>query len=444
MNSPSSRSILFVVAVAASLIFGSGCGASSPAQVASQSASNSSSAPAPAPTANLRSPSSAILQSAKSYTTVGPLVALQQADIAAERDGRVVKIAVEIGDHVQKGQVLALLDDSMQRASRDAQKARVASLQAQVLDWQAEQKSVEADLRRADTMRADKIISQESWEHVKYKLDETVAEVARHRADETVAEDELEAANLQLEKSRIVAPFAGVVGRSSVRIAQQVKEGDVLFWITAVAPLRILFTVPESEMAAFTNGAALLLTTPDYPKPSSASSYFPRQPGCGSSQWQRTDYRYCRSSITAVEARHVHAGSSRAMNLSEALDAALPEIPRTRLARSRPPRLNPDLIVREDVMEGEPFVGVLERGKANYFRFPPAQWQLALLFDGVRSYEEIADLYNEQHGGEITAEDARAFADNMEEADFWYKTPQEKNLALSEKLISAAQPSRRT
>ena len=129
------------------------------------------------------------------------------------------------------------------------------------------------------------------------------------------------------------------------------------------------------------------------------------------------------------------------MNLSEALDAALPEIPRTRLARSRPPRLNPDLIVREDEMEGEPFVGVLERGKANYFRFPPAQWQLALLFDGVRSYEEIADLYNEQHGGEITAEDARAFADNMEEADFWYKTPQEKNLALSEKLI--AQRSRR-
>jgi putative peptide zinc metalloprotease protein len=129
------------------------------------------------------------------------------------------------------------------------------------------------------------------------------------------------------------------------------------------------------------------------------------------------------------------------MNLSEALDAALPEIPRTRLARSRPPRLNPDLIVREDVMEGEPFVGVLERGKANYFRFPPPQWQLALLFDGVRSYEEIADLYNEQQGGEISAEDARAFAENMEEADFWYKTPQEKNLALSEKLI--AQRSRR-
>ena len=225
------------VAVATGLMFGNS--ASLPAQVASQSAIHPSSASA--------STSSVILQNAKSYTTVGPLVAVQQADIAAERDGRIVSIAVEIGDHVQKGQVLALLDDSMLRASCDAQKARVDSLQAQTLDWEAEQKSVEADLHRANTMLADKIISQENWEHVKYKLDETVAEVARHRADETVAEDELKAANLQLEKSRIVAPFAGVVGRSSVRIAQQVKEGDVLFWITAVAPLRILFTVPMAQ-----------------------------------------------------------------------------------------------------------------------------------------------------------------------------------------------------
>ncbi len=42
------------------------------------------------------------------------------------------------------------------------------------------------------------------------------------------------------------------------------------------------------------------------------------------------------------------------MNLSEALDAALPEIPQARLTRSRPPRLDPDLIVREDVLDGEP------------------------------------------------------------------------------------------
>lgn len=48
-------------------------------------------------------------------------------------------------------------------------------------------------------------------------------------------------------------------------VANGVKKGDVLFWITAESPLRILFTVPDSAMAAFPAGALLTLTTPSYP-----------------------------------------------------------------------------------------------------------------------------------------------------------------------------------
>ena len=205
------------------------------------------------------------IKDTRRFTTTGPLVAVQQADVAAERDGRVVRIAVEIGDHVRQGQLLAALDDRTLRVACAQKKAHIASLQNQVIEWQAELKSGEADLRRATIMRDDKIISQENWEHIKYKRDETIAEVARYRADETAAEQDLDAANLQLQQSQIVAPFAGVVGRSSVRDDQEVKTGDVLFWITAMAPLRILFTVPESVMSEFTIGGRLELTTLDYP-----------------------------------------------------------------------------------------------------------------------------------------------------------------------------------
>ncbi len=124
------------------------------------------------------------------------------------------------------------------------------------------------------------------------------------------------------------------------------------------------------------------------------------------------------------------------MNLSEALDAALPEIPKARFARNACPRLDPDLIVREDILDGEPVFGVLQRGRANYFRFQPAQWKLAQLFDGVRSFDEISALYTAETGTYIAPEDVRFFAENMEENDFWYRTPQEKNLALSEKLMA--------
>jgi len=223
-----------------------------PAPVAQQVASPAASAPAGAP-------------DVKQFVTTGPLVAEKQADIAAERSGRVVEIAVGIGDRVKAGQTLALLDDRVLRSTAEAQKARIASAQASVREWEAEEQSAKASLRRAEVLHSSNIISDEEWELAKSRLDQTSAAVARYHSEETAAEADSNVANLQLEQSRIAAPFDGVVGRESVRPSQEVKPGDVLFWITAEAPLRALFTVPESVMAAFSAGAALDLTTPDYP-----------------------------------------------------------------------------------------------------------------------------------------------------------------------------------
>jgi RND family efflux transporter MFP subunit len=214
-------------------------------------------APAPAPAPLSADP--------RAFATTGPIVAEQQADIAAERPGRIVTINVQIGDRVKGGQLLASLDDRLLRSQYESQKAHIASAQAQVHEWESEEETAKSDLRRADLMRNEKIVSEETWEHAKYRVDETIAEVNRYHNEEAASEADLNSASLQLEQSRVVAPFAGVVGRSSVRPSQEVKAGDVLFWITAEAPLRVLFTVPESSMAAFKTGKALDLTTTDYP-----------------------------------------------------------------------------------------------------------------------------------------------------------------------------------
>lgn len=266
MNSRFSRQLHSAAAAlltaSAGLLLSAGCDSHPHPQVASAASSETpaaSPAPAsaPAPPADIAEP--------KSFSTTGPLVAAQQADIAAERNGRVVNIAVQIGDHVKQGQLLAQLDDRTLHSACDEQKARIASAQASVRAWQAEESGARADLHRYDALREAKIVSEEDWEHVKFKLDETIAQVARYSSEETAAEAGLNVANLQLEQSRIVAPFSGVVGSSSVRPSQQVKAGDVLFWITAEGPLRVLFTVPETSMAAFSVGKPLELTTADYP-----------------------------------------------------------------------------------------------------------------------------------------------------------------------------------
>ena len=210
----------------------------------------------------------------RAFSTVGPLIVEQQADVVAERDGRVTAVKVEIGDHVRRGEVLALLDDRALQAARAEKAARIDSLRAQIQTWEAEQKSNEADLRRADAMRTEKILDDEDWEHVQYKLAETKTQVTRYKAEEAAAEAELRSADVELSQSHITAPFDGVVGRRSVHEAQGVKKGDALFWITAQAPLRIIFTVPESAMAFFPRGAKLELTTSDYPHLKQSASVF--------------------------------------------------------------------------------------------------------------------------------------------------------------------------
>ena len=245
-----------LLALASVLFASTGCNshAQPPAAVAAETPA---AAPAPAPAAPATDP--------RAFTTTGPIVADQQADIAAERAGRIAGINVQIGDRVKAGQLLASLDDRVLRSQYESQKAHIASAQAQVHEWESEEETAKSDLRRADLMRNEKIVSEETWEHAKYRVDETIAEVNRYHNEEAAAEADLTTANLQLEQSHIVAPFAGVVGRSSVRPSQEVKPGDVLFWITAEAPLRVLFTVPESAMAAFSKGKTLDLTTADFP-----------------------------------------------------------------------------------------------------------------------------------------------------------------------------------
>jgi RND family efflux transporter MFP subunit len=239
-------------------LLGTGCETNSAPSTAVAAAPVSAPAPAPA----VPAPSAL---DAKSFSTSGPLVAEQQADVGAERDGKIVEIAVQIGDRVRAGQLLARLDDRMLQAACAAQRARIAAAQAEVRNWQAEQESARADLRRADVLLKNNILSQENWEVTKYKVDETTAQVERYESEQAAAEADLKSTEVQLEQSRIVAPFTGVVGRSSVRPDQQVKTGDALFWITAEARLHVLLTVPETLMGAFAAGTPLELTTADYP-----------------------------------------------------------------------------------------------------------------------------------------------------------------------------------
>lgn len=122
------------------------------------------------------------------------------------------------------------------------------------------------------------------------------------------------------------------------------------------------------------------------------------------------------------------------MNLAEAL-VAVPEIPVAQIAR-RKLKLNPDLIVREELDEnGNPAAVVFVPEHRCVYRMPSGQYEMLKLFDGERSFAEIAEIFREM-GGSLSEEEIKEFALSAEDSGLWYVSAQEKNITLSQKLAA--------
>ena len=124
------------------------------------------------------------------------------------------------------------------------------------------------------------------------------------------------------------------------------------------------------------------------------------------------------------------------MNILEALEVALPDLPATTGPR-RYPKLDSRVISKEHSEQGAPVVLAKMPGSDVYLRLTLEQWQLLQLFDGERSYGQIADLIHRQANIAFTEEDVREFASGLEDqGDLFYKTPLEKNITLRQKMSS--------
>jgi membrane fusion protein (multidrug efflux system) len=199
------------------------------------------------------------------YIGSGPIVVEEQVELAAQRDGVVSQVFVETGTPVKKGQLLAKLDDRQLTADRDAAAAKARSTEADLKNWEAGAKVARVERDRSEEMVKANIIAKEQAEKMNYQYDATQFEVERQREDMKYAQQVLKSLELELEKTRITAPFDGVVARRYLHVGQEVAKNDHLFWISAVAPLRVKFALPEAYLGRVRKGTELIVVTATTP-----------------------------------------------------------------------------------------------------------------------------------------------------------------------------------
>ncbi len=197
------------------------------------------------------------------FVASGPVVVENQVDVAALRDGLVVSISAQPGTVTHKGQLLAKLDDRQISADVEAAAAKLRSIEANLKNWEAEANVLRVDRSRAEKLYAAQVIPKEQLEHVQYKEEADEYEVQREAESLNNAKAVEKSLELERDKTSIIAPFDGIVARRYVRVGQKVSAGDRLFWVTAMGPLQVKFTLPERLLGDIKKGQVVSVASAD-------------------------------------------------------------------------------------------------------------------------------------------------------------------------------------
>jgi HlyD family secretion protein len=178
-----------------------------------------------------------------SVTFTGGIAARYDMPIGNDGDtGRIVGVYVEAGDHVQKGQLLARLDDSILIP-------QVNRLAASLEQARAQSELSAAEYKRALGVQAAGALSAED-------IEKRRATAVTDAANVKVVAAQLAEAQARLNRTRIVAPIAGTVLTRRAEVGQIASPGgDALFRVASGGEVEMRGQLAEQDLAQVKVGA---------------------------------------------------------------------------------------------------------------------------------------------------------------------------------------------
>jgi RND family efflux transporter MFP subunit len=199
-----------------------------------------------APTVTVVAPGRTTIEG--TITATGTLAARREMPVGSVGEGgQVVRVVVDAGDWVRQGQVLAVVD-------RSVQNQQAASQAAQIQVAQADANLAQANLDRALRLVGRGFISKADVDRLTATRDAAVARVR-------VARAQLGELRARADRLNIVAPAAGLVLERNVEPGQVVGGASgVLFRIGRGGEMEMLAAVSEAELAKLSVGQSATVT----------------------------------------------------------------------------------------------------------------------------------------------------------------------------------------
>jgi RND family efflux transporter MFP subunit len=179
---------------------------------------------------------------------VGTLQAAQTSRLSAQMMGNIVEIRAREGDHVKRGQVLAILDDAQPHAAVDRATAADLASQQEIAASDSDFALAEATLKRYQTLFDKKSVSPQEFDEVKARYLAAQARRNMARAGQEQAKAAVQQARTALGYTRILAPFDGVVTEKKFDLGTLASPGMPIFTLEDTRRYRLEATVNETDL----------------------------------------------------------------------------------------------------------------------------------------------------------------------------------------------------
>ncbi|MBC6441402.1 MAG: efflux RND transporter periplasmic adaptor subunit [Rhodospirillales bacterium] len=190
-------------------------------------------------------------------TVIGRFVSRQSGVVAAQSEGAVGEVFVEIGDRVAAGETLVQLETDRLTLSRDLRLAEVASAEAQVGVARAELALARQELERLESLTESAAFSQARYEDSLQNVAIGEAGVAQARADLFSAEANLALMEDELADATIVAPYDAVVIRRHTEVGAYIDVGEAAVTLLNDGWIEIEADVPSNRIDGLVPGTVI-------------------------------------------------------------------------------------------------------------------------------------------------------------------------------------------
>ena len=195
---------------------------------------------------------------------VGTLRARETNLLSPKVAGNVDAVLVNIGDRVEAGRIVILLDRTSFELAVNQADAAYQSAEAAVAQAKSQFEQAQKEYRRATRLLAEKVIPQSRFDAVEAAYNAAREAMAAIKGKHRQAMVALETAREHLKNARIRSSITGVVVERNVEVGQSVAPGIQVLRILDQTTMKVDVELPEKDFGRITVGASVNVTVDAY------------------------------------------------------------------------------------------------------------------------------------------------------------------------------------